>query len=124
VDLGGLGATRTLILLDPRGTAGSSEPADDSAYETSDYVADVEELREHLGVEQLDVLGHSHGGVVALAYGAAHPTRLRRLIAADSLGRIRADEQEVLKARHENEPWYEDAQRALEQEDAGEYSSD
>src|SRR4029077_12309491 len=111
VDLGGLGATRTLILLDPRGTAGSSEPADDSAYETSDYVADVEELREHLGVEQLDLLGHSHGGVVALAYGAAHPKRVRSLIAADALVRLHPEEQEALMERHRDEPWYEDARR-------------
>ena len=65
-DLGGLGTTRTLVMLDPRGTGGSDAPEDTRAYTTSDYVADVEELREHLGVEQLDLLGHSHGGVVAL----------------------------------------------------------
>jgi proline-specific peptidase len=123
-DLGGLGATRTLILFDPRGTAGSDAPDEERAYDTSDYVADVDELREHLGVEQLDLLGHSHGGVVALAYGAAHPKRVRRLIAADSLVRLQRDEEERLKARHSDEPWYEDAQRALEQEDAGEYSSE
>jgi proline-specific peptidase len=123
-DLGGLGATRTLLLLDPRGTAGSDVPEDSRAYATSDYVADVEELREHLGVEQIDLLGHSHGGVVALAYAAAHPARVRRLVAADSLVRMHPEEQEELKSRHRDEPWYDDAQRAFEQEDAGEYSSD
>ena len=123
-DLGGLGATRTLVLFDPRGTAGSDPPEDPRAYSTSDYVADVEELREHLGVEQLDLLGHSHGGVVALAYAAAHPKRVRRLVAADSLVRLHPEEQEELKSRHRDEPWYDDAQRAFEQEDAGEYSTD
>jgi proline-specific peptidase len=123
-DLGGVGATRTLVMLDPRGTAGSDAPEDPCAYATSDYVADVEALREHLGVEQLDLLGHSHGGVVALAYAAAHPKRVRRLVAADSLVRLQPEEQTKLKARHSDEPWYEDAQRALEQEDGGEYSSD
>jgi proline-specific peptidase len=123
-DLGGLGATRTLIMLDPRGTAESDEPQDDAAYGTSDYVSDVEELREHLGVEQLDLLGHSHGGVVALAYAAAHPTRVRRLIAADTLVRLQPEEQEALMARHENEPWFDDAKHALAQEDAGDYASE
>jgi len=123
-DLGGLGATRTLVLLDPRGTAGSDAPEDPRAYATSDYVADVEDLREHLGVEQLDLLGHSHGGVVALAYAAALPTTVRRLVAADSLVRLHPEEQEGLMSRHRDEPWYDDARRALEQEDAGEYSSD
>ena len=123
-DLAGLGSTRTLILLDPRGTAGSDEPEDDTAYATSDYVADVDALREHLGVEQLDLLGHSHGGVVALDYAAAHPTRVRRLIAADTLVRLQPEEQQTLMARHENEAWFDDAKRALEQEDAGEYSTE
>jgi proline-specific peptidase len=123
-DLGGLGATRTLVMLDPRGTAGSDVPEDTLAYTTSDYVADVDELREHLGLEQLDLLGHSHGGVVALAYGAEHPKRVRRLIAADALVRLHPDEQERLMERHSAEPWYEDARRALEEEDAAEYADD
>lgn len=112
------------MLLDPRGTGGSDAPEDTRAYTTSDYVADVEELREHLGVEQLDLLGHSHGGVVALGYGAAHPKRVRRLIAADSLVRLHPEEQEQLMERHSAEPWYEDARRALEEENAAEYADD
>jgi proline-specific peptidase len=123
-DLGGLGATRTLLLLDPRGTAGSDVPEDPRAYATSDYVADVEELREHLGVEQIDLLGHSHGGVVALSYAAAHPMRVRTLVAADSLVRLHPEEQEALMSRHVDEPWYDDARLALEQEDKGDYASD
>src|SRR3954454_22708839 len=62
-DLGGLGSTRGLCPLGPRRTDDSDTPQDSRTYTTSDYVADVEELREHLGVEQLDLLGHSHGGV-------------------------------------------------------------
>jgi proline-specific peptidase len=122
--LGGLGSARTLVMLDPRGTDGSDAPQDSRAYTTSDYVADVEELREHLGLQQLDLLGHSHGGVVALGYAAAHPQRVRRLIAADSLVRLHPEEQEELMERHRNEPWYDDARRALEEEDAGEYADD
>ena len=123
-DLGGLGSTRTLVMLDPRGTADSDAPQASRAYTTADYVADVDELRRHLGLEQLDLLGHSHGGVVALAYAAAHPKRVRRLIAADSLVRLQLEEQEELRSRHRDEPWYDDALRALEQEDAGDYADD
>jgi aquaporin Z len=68
-DLGGLGATRTLLLLHPRGTR-ESGPAD--SYALDDYVADLEELRASLGEEQIDLLGFSHGGMVAAAYAAAH----------------------------------------------------
>src|SRR6478736_2256941 len=61
-DLPELAARRTLVLLDPRGTGASERPADPGAYELADYVADIETLRAHLGLERLDLLGHSHGG--------------------------------------------------------------
>src|SRR6201986_5386786 len=63
--------TFELVLLSPRGSRGS-DPADD--YALGSYVADVEALREHLGVEQLNLLGFSHGGAVAMSYAAAHPS--------------------------------------------------
>jgi len=44
-DLAQLADAFTLILLDPRGTAGSDSPDDARAYTTSDYVADVEAFR-------------------------------------------------------------------------------
>jgi proline iminopeptidase len=123
-DLAALGGSFTLILLNPRGTADSSAPEDARAYATSDYVADVEELRAHLGEDQLNLLGHSHGGVVAMAYAAQHPARTRRLVAADALVRLHREEMDELMFRHRNEPWYDDARLALEQEDAGDYSNE
>jgi proline-specific peptidase len=123
-DLGGLGRAFTLVLLNPRGTGDSSAPDDARAYTTADYVADVEELRAHLGQERLNLLGHSHGGVVALAYAAEHPERTRRVVALDTLVRLHPQEMEEIMSGHQHEAWYDDARRALEQEDAGEYSSD
>lgn len=123
-DLALLGESFTLVLLNPRGTADSSAPDDARAYADADYVADVEELRVHLGEEQLNVLGHSHGGVVAMAYAVEHPTRMRRLVTANSLVRLQKEEMDELMFRHRNEPWYDDARLALEQEDAGAYASE
>jgi proline iminopeptidase len=123
-DLAGMGDAFTLVLLNPRGTGGSSSPADARGYTTADYVADVEELRLHLGEEKLNILGHSHGGVVGMAYAAEHPTRTRRLVAADTLVRLHPEEMEQIMLTHSNEPWYDDARLALEQEDAGEYANE
>jgi proline-specific peptidase len=122
-DLAGLADTFTLVLLDPRGTRDSDPPSDARAYTTSDYVADVDELRAHLGEERLDLLGHSHGGVVAAAYAAAHPLRVRRVVLANSLARIRVPEMEAAMLTRSDEPWYDDAREALDQEDAGDYTS-
>jgi proline-specific peptidase len=123
-DLGGLGAQFTLVFLDPRGTGESTAPDDPRAYTTEDYVADVEELRAHLGEDSLNILGHSHGGVVALAYAAAHPGGVRRVVALDTLVRLHREEMDELMRRHSDEPWYADARRALEQEDSGEYNDE
>src|SRR4051794_34398249 len=110
-DLAGLGESFTLILLNPRGTEGSDRPADARAYRTADYVADLDELRGHLGLEQMLLLGHSHGGVAAAAYAAAHPGSVERLVLASTLARF-ADEQNAAMAAgmeaKAGEPWYED----------------
>jgi pimeloyl-ACP methyl ester carboxylesterase len=55
-------------------------------------VADLDELREHLGLERMLLLGHSHGGVVAAAYAAAHPDRVDRLVLASTLARFGEDQ--------------------------------
>ena len=61
-----LAAERTLVMPDPRGTGDSDRPAEPSAYDLEDYAADIEAVREQLGLERLDLLGHSHGGFVAM----------------------------------------------------------
>jgi pimeloyl-ACP methyl ester carboxylesterase len=122
-DLGGLGATRTLLLLHPRGTR-ESGPAD--SYALDDYVADLEALRTSLGEEQIDLLGFSHGGMVAAAYAAAHPERVRKLVFASSLLAVSEDmtaEAERTLAGKSGEPWHAAAMAALAREEAADYAS-
>src|SRR5438552_2558873 len=78
VDLAGLGEHFALVMVNPRGSKGSDRPADPRAYTTEDYVSDLDELRGHLGLERMLLLGHSHGGVVAAAYAATHSQRVER----------------------------------------------
>ncbi|HEY3462712.1 MAG TPA: alpha/beta hydrolase [Gaiellaceae bacterium] len=122
-DFAGLDDTFELVLLSPRGSHGS-DPADD--YALSSYVADVEALREHLGVEQLDLLGFSHGGIVAMAYAAAHGARVRRLVLAATLA-VWGDEAEAAMQRaieaRRDQPWFAEARKAIEEEQAGEFAS-
>jgi pimeloyl-ACP methyl ester carboxylesterase len=126
-DLAGLGTSFELVLLNPRGSEGSDRPADRRAYATEDYVSDLEELRGHLGLESMLLLGHSHGGVVAQAYAARHAPRVRRLVLASTLARFAAEQQaamEVAMKAKSGEPWYADALAALEDEQAGRFESD
>jgi proline-specific peptidase len=121
-DLAGLGRDRTLVLLDPRGTGGSDPPADSRTYENADYAGDVDELRAHLGLERIDLLGHSHGGIVAQEYAAAYPDRVGALVLADTAARFGPEQLAAMEegmAAKADEPWYEDARAALEAEQAG-----
>ena len=126
-DLAGLWEQFTLVMLNPRGTGGSDRPADTRAYQIDDYVADVEELRQHLGLEKVLLLGHSHGGVVAMAYAAAHPGRLERLVLASTLARFGPENDAAMRAgmdKRSGQPWYPDAVAALEEEQEANFTSD
>jgi pimeloyl-ACP methyl ester carboxylesterase len=122
-DLGGLDATRTLLLVDPRGTGGSP---DAETYLLGDYVADIEELRTDLGEERIDLLGFSHGGLVAAAFAIAHPGRIRKLVLAVGLAAFTPEmqaEAEKVIASFAGEPWHADATAALAREEAGDYGT-
>ncbi|HEX2681464.1 MAG TPA: alpha/beta fold hydrolase [Candidatus Dormibacteraeota bacterium] len=97
-DLSGLWEEFTLVMLNPRGTGGSDRPTDAGAYRLDDYVSDLEDLREHLGLERMLLLGYSHGGMVAQAYTVAHPARVRKLVLACTTARF-GPEQEAAVPR-------------------------
>jgi pimeloyl-ACP methyl ester carboxylesterase len=122
-DFAGLDDTFELVLLSPRGSA-ASDPADN--YRLQSYVSDLEELREHLGVDQLDLLGFSHGGCVAMAYAAAFGPRVRRLVLACTLA-VWGEEAEAAMQRgieaRSDQPWFEEAKRAIEEEQAADFAS-
>ncbi len=126
-DMAGLGALFALIMVDPRGTAESDRPADPCAYMLDDYVRDLEEVRAHLRLEKMLLLGHSHGGLVAMGYASKYPERVERLVLASTLARF-ADEQrlamEAEMERRVGESWYADARAALAAEEAGLFASD
>src|SRR5262249_13351324 len=126
-DLTELARDRTLVLLDPRGTGDSDRPADPSAYDLDDYADDVEALRRHLGLERLDLIGHSHGGFVAMRWAGTHPERVGRLVLASTTPRFTDAIREARRARvasHAGQPYFEDAIRALPAHQDGRYAND
>jgi proline iminopeptidase len=126
-DLAALWEQYTLVMLNPRGTGGSDRPADKRAYQIDDYVDDLEELRRHLGIERLLLPGHSHGGVVAQAYAAKFPGRVRALVLASTLPRFASEQESAMLAgmeKRSGQPWYQDASAALEEEQAGHFETD
>jgi len=64
-----------IVIFDQRG-AGRSTPLGEVRENTTPLlIADIERLRQHLGIEQWIVFGGSWGSTLALAYGEAHPER-------------------------------------------------
>src|ERR1700733_13418604 len=128
-DLGGLDRSRRLVLWDPRGVGMSADPADPATFRVDRLVSDVESLRAHLGLDQMDLLAHSAGAVLATLYAAACPERLSALILVTpglaALG-VESTEDQVRAAvrRRAAEPWYPDALAGLEQILAGDASMD
>lgn len=126
-DLGGLSAHRTLLGLDLRGTGESAQPADPATYRCDRLVDDVEALRTHLGLDRIDLLGHSAGGSLAVLYAARHPDRVGRLVLACPSPRPvgveigDADRREVAELRR-GEPWFADAFAAFERIWSGDFS--
>jgi pimeloyl-ACP methyl ester carboxylesterase len=116
-ELGGLTSHRTLILLDNRGTGASQAPRDPATYRVDRLVLDVEALREHLGLDRMDLFGHSASGGICLLYAAGHPHRLDHLVLVAPSLRVAGIPSDLgvddVLALREREPWYADAVAAL-----------
>lgn len=118
-DLGSLSAHRRLVMLDLRGTGRSAVPEDTASYRCDRLVDDVEALREHLGVDRVDVLAHCAGANLAALYAGRHPERIGKLalitpsIMAVGI-QITGDDRLATARLRQDEPWFATAFAALE----------
>ncbi|ASO20831.1 proline iminopeptidase [Actinoalloteichus hoggarensis] len=76
-----------IVLFDQRGcgrsTPHASDPATDMSRNTTDHlVADMELLREHLGIDRWVLFGGSWGSTLMLAYAERHPSRVAGIVIA------------------------------------------
>jgi proline iminopeptidase len=74
-----------VVLLDQRGCGRSTpsaadDPAALDANTTHHLVADLERLREHLGIDRWMIFGASWGTTLGLAYAVAHPARVTEAV--------------------------------------------
>lgn len=69
-----------IVLFDQRGCGKSTPHANLTDNTTWHLVADIERIREHLGIEAWQVFGGSWGSTLALAYAETHPQRVTELV--------------------------------------------
>jgi pimeloyl-ACP methyl ester carboxylesterase len=108
-DLGGLDRHRTLIQLSPRGVDGSDPTA---TYELEDFAADLDELRNHLDLDRIDLFGHSAGGFMSMVYAATHQNRVGKLVLCGTFARFSDEFRQVFErflAQRQNDPRFADA---------------
>lgn len=73
-----------LVTWDQLGCGESDHPADASLWRLDRFVAEMETVRVALGLEAVDVVGQSWGGVLGLEYLLRHPDQVRTFVAADT----------------------------------------
>ncbi len=69
-----------IVLFDQRGAGKSTPHASLEDNTTWHLVQDMEQLREHLGIDTWQVFGGSWGSTLALAYAQKHPERVTELV--------------------------------------------
>lgn len=75
----------TMVYVEPIGTGESGRlPAHPGGYTRSEYSRFLHGIVEHLGIPQVHVLGHSHGGFVVQDYALRHPERVASVILYES----------------------------------------
>lgn len=80
-----LAASHTVIYFDNLGRGRSDRLADPKRYTVERDADDIEALRRALGFDKITVLGHSYGGMPALAYALKYPSHTDHLILSDTI---------------------------------------
>ena len=79
-----LAKNRRVVFYDQRGTGRSTPVAAGKTFTLKDQLDDLEALRVHLGAERIDLLGHSWGGFLVMAYAARYSQHISHLLIMDS----------------------------------------
>lgn len=84
-DLESLTSSFRVISYDQRGSGQSTVVTDPALLTAPAFVADLDRVRESLGIARVTLLGHSWGAGLAALYAIAHPDRIERLLLVDPM---------------------------------------
>jgi proline-specific peptidase len=83
-----LAADREVVFYDQLGCGRSDKPDDASLWRVERFVAEVETVRDALGLERVNLLGQSWGGWLAIEYMLSHPQGVVGLVLASTSASI------------------------------------
>lgn len=79
-----LSKTRQIVFYDQRGTGKSTRLSAGASQEMTAQIADLEAVRAKFDFQKFVLVGDSYGGFLAMAYAAAHPEHIEKLVLSDS----------------------------------------
>jgi pimeloyl-ACP methyl ester carboxylesterase len=88
---------KSIIAIDWPGHGNSSHKSLDAHYHFIDWVYDLLQLFELNNWQQVDIVAHSMGGMVASAFAAAFPEKVKSLTLIDSIGLISSKAEQTTK---------------------------
>jgi len=80
-----LATDHTVVFFDNIGRGRSDRLKNPKGYTVWRDADDIEALRKHLNVDRITVIGHSYGGMPALAYSVRYGDHLERVVLSDTL---------------------------------------
>lgn len=92
-------ADRPVIFYDQLGAGRSDRPTDPSLWTVNRFVRELADVREALGLDEVHILGHSWGSMLAVDYMLTNPEGVKSLILASPALSVRR--------------WAEDAERLI-----------
>jgi proline iminopeptidase len=92
-----LARSRRVVFYDQRGNGLSGQLTAGQSCTLADQIDDLDALRAELHAERIDLLGHSWGGYLVMAYAARHPERVAHLTIVDSAAPKWSDTEFIFK---------------------------
>jgi len=86
-----------IVAIDWAGHGNSSHKSADAHYHFIDWTYDLLQLFETNSWQQIDIVAHSMGGMIASAFAAAFPEKVKSLTLIDSIGFISSAADETTK---------------------------
>lgn len=75
-----------LIFYDQRVSGESSLNVDTNSITLDNFIEDIDGLRQSFGIQKLNLMAHSWGGLLAMKYAIKYPDRIKSLILINPIG--------------------------------------